>query len=41
MVAGVLFHAIAGTNRARADVSTVGLGSVLGIVALLLVVFRS
>jgi hypothetical protein len=41
MVAGVLFHAIAGTNRARADVSTVGLGSVLGIVALLLVFFRS
>ena len=34
LVAGVLLHAAAGTARARAEISIVGLGSLLGIVAL-------
>jgi predicted exporter len=41
LVAGVLLHAIAGTERARTEISIVGLGSLVGIVALFLVVFRS
>lgn len=41
LMAGLLPHAIAGTSRARAEVSTVGLGSVLGIVLLFIMVFRS
>lgn len=38
---GVLQYAHAGTQSARREISTIGLGSLLGIVALLLVVFRS
>jgi predicted exporter len=41
LVAGVLLHAIAGTEQARTEISIVGLGSLVGIVALFLVVFRS
>ncbi len=41
LVAGVLPHAIAGTQRARTEISIVGLGSLVGIVALFLAVFRS
>jgi predicted exporter len=41
LVAGVLLHAIAGTERARREISIVGLGSLVGIVVLFLVVFRS
>ncbi len=41
LVAGVLLHAIAGTERAQSEISIVGLGSLLGIVVLFLVVFRS
>jgi predicted exporter len=41
LVAGVLLHAIAGTERAQREMSIVGLGSLLGIVILFLVVFRS
>jgi predicted exporter len=38
---GALFYAMAGTEQARSEISTVGLGSALGIVALLLIVFRA
>jgi len=38
---GALFYAQAGTQQAQSEISTVGLGSMLGIIALLLVVFRS
>ncbi|WP_339896811.1 MMPL family transporter [uncultured Gilvimarinus sp.] len=38
---GALFYTLAGTDQARREVSTVGFGSLLGIVALLLLVFRS
>lgn len=38
---GVLFYTLAGTTQARAEISTVGLGSALGILLLLLIVFRS
>jgi predicted exporter len=41
LVAGVLPHAIAETARARAEVSIVGTGSVIGILALFLLTFRS
>ena len=37
----MLLHAIAGTERARTEISIVGLGSLVGIVALFLIVFRS
>lgn len=38
---GLLLHAAAGAEQARAEISTIGLGSLLGIVLLILVVFRS
>ena len=40
-IAGVLPHAIAGTTAARSEISSVGVGSMIGIVLLFLVVFRS
>ncbi len=40
-IAGVFPHAAAGTESARQEVSTVGLGSLLGIFILFIVVFRS
>lgn len=39
--AGAINYAIAGTNSAKAEVSTVGLGSLLGVFLLLVVTFRS
>lgn len=39
--AGALFYTLSGSDAARQEVSTVGLGSLLGICLLLLVVFRS
>lgn len=39
--AGVIHHAIAGTDSARSDISTIGLGSVLGLIVLILIAFRS
>lgn len=41
LIAGVLPHAASGTNSAIDEVSTVGLGSLLGVIFLLLVIFRS
>ena len=41
MLAGVLPHAAAGTDSALDEMSTVGLGSMLGIILLLIVIFRS
>ncbi|NKB58325.1 MAG: hypothetical protein GKS00_18520 [Alphaproteobacteria bacterium] len=41
LMAGVLPHAAAGTDSAISEMSTVGLGSLLAIVALLIVIFRS
>jgi predicted exporter len=41
LMAGVLPHAAAGTNSAIDEVSTVGLGSLIGVILLLLIVFRS
>jgi len=41
LMAGVLAHAIAGTAQAFTEISSVGLGSLLGVFTLLLVVFRS
>ncbi|MBT5050591.1 MAG: MMPL family transporter [Rhodospirillaceae bacterium] len=41
LLAGVLPHAAAGTDTALDEMSTVGLGSLLGIVAMLIVLFRS
>ncbi|WP_041524069.1 MMPL family transporter [Gilvimarinus agarilyticus] len=38
---GALFYTLAGTDQARREISTVGVGSLLGIIALLLLVFRS
>ncbi|MBV1788285.1 hypothetical protein KQ940_09475 [Marinobacterium sp. D7] len=38
---GLLLHAAAGAEQARAEMSSIGLGSLLGIVLLILVVFRS
>ena len=40
-IAGVFSHAAAGTESARREVSTVGLGSLFGILLLFIVVFRS
>ncbi len=37
---GAIFYTMAGTEQARKEISTVGLGSALGIVFLLLLVFR-
>ena len=39
--AGVIHHAIAGTDSARHDISTIGVGSLVGVVVLVLVAFRS
>lgn len=39
--AGALFYTLSGSDQARQEVSTVGLGSLLGICLLLLLVFRS
>ncbi|ERL49667.1 MMPL family transporter [Halomonas huangheensis] len=38
--AGVVFHAAAGAQQARSEISTIGLGSLLGIIVLLALVFR-
>lgn len=38
--AGLVFHAAAGAAQARQEISTIGLGSLLGILALLWLVFR-
>ncbi|MBM7456141.1 putative exporter [Oceanisphaera litoralis] len=38
---GLLLHAAAGAEQARAEISTIGLGSLVGIILLMLVVFRS
>ncbi|MDF1790480.1 MAG: MMPL family transporter [Thalassobaculaceae bacterium] len=38
---GAIFHAVAGRDSARGEISTVGLGALAGIVLLYLVVFRS
>lgn len=37
---GALFYTLAGTDQARREISTVGIGSLLGIIVLLLLVFR-
>ena len=39
--AGVIHHAIAGTDSARQDISTIGLGSVFGLLLLIVLAFRS
>lgn len=39
--AGALFYTLAGTAQAQQEISTVGLGSILGILLLLILVFRS
>lgn len=39
--AGALFYTLSGSDQARQEVSTVGLGSLMGICLLLLLVFRS
>lgn len=41
LMAGVLPHAAAGTNSAIDEISTVGLGSLVGIIVLLFTIFRS
>lgn len=41
LLAGVLPHASAGTKTAVDEMSTVGLGSLLGIIAMMIVLFRS
>lgn len=38
---GVIYHATAGANSAKRQISTIGVGSFLGIVVLIIVVFRS
>ncbi len=38
---GVFFYARAGTEQARAEVSTIGVGSLVGIIVIFLLVFRS
>ena len=38
---GVFFYARAGTEQARAEMSTIGLGSIIGIIIIFLLVFRS
>ncbi|WP_299019758.1 MMPL family transporter [uncultured Photobacterium sp.] len=38
---GVIFYAAHGTNSAKGEISTIGLGSLLGVITLLLVVYRS
>lgn len=39
--AGVIHHAIAGTNSARQDISTIGVGSIAGVFLLMFIAFRS
>ena len=39
--AGVFFHAYAGTENAKSEISTVGLGAIAGIALLFIAVFRS
>ncbi len=41
LTSGMIFHAAAGTEQATGEINTVGLGSMLGIVAMVLWVFRS
>ncbi|MGO2132127.1 MAG: MMPL family transporter [Halomonas sp.] len=38
--AGLVFHAAAGAEQAKREITTIGLGSLLGIIALLALVFR-
>lgn len=40
LTSGMIFHAAAGTEQATTEINTVGLGSILGIITLVLVVFR-
>lgn len=40
LTSGMIFHAAAGTEQATSEISTVGLGSTLAIIALVLLVFR-
>ncbi|MDO6566966.1 MMPL family transporter [Alteromonas sp. 1_MG-2023] len=37
---GMILHAAAGADQARAEISTIGIGSLVGIIILLLIVFR-
>lgn len=39
--AGVIHHAVAGTNSARQDISTIGVGSIAGVFLLMFIAFRS
>ncbi|MCK5717730.1 MAG: hypothetical protein KAH77_09595 [Thiomargarita sp.] len=39
--AGVIHHAIAGTQSAQQEISTIGVGSLIGIVLLILIAFKS
>ena len=41
LTSGMVFHATAGTRQAKQEINTVGLGSGIGIVLLVLLVFRS
>lgn len=38
---GLIFHAAAGAEQAKREISTIGLGALLGLIAVLLCVFRS
>ncbi|MCK2042660.1 hypothetical protein BTW10_03645 [Chromohalobacter japonicus] len=38
---GLIFHAAAGAEQAKHEISTIGLGALLGLIAVLLIVFRS
>ncbi|MDV6317784.1 hypothetical protein [Chromohalobacter sp. HP20-39] len=38
---GLIFHAAVGAEQAKHEISTIGLGALLGLIAVLLVVFRS
>jgi predicted exporter len=40
LTSGMIFHAAAGTEQATSEINTVGLGSSLGIIAMVLLVFR-
>lgn len=40
LTSGMIFHAAAGTEQATNEINTVGLGSTIGIIALVLLVFR-
>ena len=41
LTSGMIFHATAGTRQAKQEINTVGLGSGIGIVLMVLLVFRS